>query len=157
VSELALTVFAASRDAHASEGESRSARFARFAAAFDRAAYIRDLDRQRLRWVARSAAEFPERLASIHDPPPGLFLRGAAAAELLAAPAVAIVGARACSAYGRQVARRLGREAAAAGLVVVEGNLRTRTYQYEGKDRESVEITASSIVVIDAANDADLF
>lgn len=39
----------------------------------------------------------------------------------------------------------------ASGLVIVEGALRTRTYQYEGKDRESVEITASSITVIGTA------
>jgi DNA processing protein len=121
VSELALAVFAASRDAHASEGESRSARFARFAAAFDGAAYIRDLDRQRLRWVARSAAEFPERLASIHDPPPGLFLRGGGPAGLLSAPTIAIVGARSCTDYGAHVARSLARELAAAGVAVVSG------------------------------------
>jgi DNA processing protein len=36
-------------------------------------------------------------------------------------PAVAIVGARACSGYGASVARMLGRELAAAGLVVVSG------------------------------------
>ena len=41
--------------------------------------------------------------------------------ELLARPAVAVVGARACSSYGRTVARMLGRELAAAGLVVVSG------------------------------------
>jgi DNA processing protein len=34
---------------------------------------------------------------------------------------VAIVGARACSTYGAQVARMLGRELAASGLVVVSG------------------------------------
>jgi DNA processing protein len=34
---------------------------------------------------------------------------------------VAVVGARACSAYGRQVARSLGRDLAAVGLVVVSG------------------------------------
>ena len=39
-------------------------------------------------------------------------------------PAVAIVGARACSSYGRSVARSLGRELAAAGLVVVSGMAR---------------------------------
>jgi DNA processing protein len=41
--------------------------------------------------------------------------------EVLGRPAVAIVGARACSPYGAQVARMLGRELAAAGLVVVSG------------------------------------
>src|SRR5207302_7904248 len=56
-----------------------------------------------------------------HDPPPGLFLRGSADAELLSQAAVAIVGARSCSSYGSQVARLLGRELAAAGLVVVSG------------------------------------
>jgi DNA processing protein len=65
--------------------------------------------------------EFPELLRQIHDPPRALFLRGAADAEVLARPSVAIVGARACSAYGAQVARMLGRECAAAGLVIVSG------------------------------------
>ncbi|HYX75835.1 MAG TPA: DNA-processing protein DprA [Gaiellaceae bacterium] len=66
-------------------------------------------------------AEFPELLGQIHDPPRVLYLRGAGEAELLARPAVAIVGARACSPYGSQVARMLGRELAAAGLVIVSG------------------------------------
>jgi DNA processing protein len=66
-------------------------------------------------------ADFPELLRQIHDPPRALFLRGAADADVLAGPAVAIVGARACSPYGAQVARMLGRELAAAGLIVVSG------------------------------------
>jgi DNA processing protein len=74
-----------------------------------------------VRFLARSDALFPPLLRSIHDPPPGLFLRGGADVEVLARPAVAIVGARACSPYGGQVARSLGRELAGAGLVVVSG------------------------------------
>ena len=73
----------------------------------------------RIRKLGR--AEFPELLRQIHDPPRALFLRGAGDVDLLARPAVAIVGARACSPYGAQVARMLGRELAAAGLVVVSG------------------------------------
>jgi len=65
--------------------------------------------------------DLPELLRHIHDPPHALFLRGAGGAEILARPAVAIVGARACSPYGAQVARMLGRELAASGLVVVSG------------------------------------
>lgn len=63
-------------------------------------------------------------LEAIHDPPPALFLRGGEGMELLSQPAVAVIGARACSAYGRSVARSLGRELAAAGLVVVSGMAR---------------------------------
>jgi DNA processing protein len=65
--------------------------------------------------------DLPELLRQIYDPPRNLFLRGSADAEVLRRPAVAIVGARACSPYGSQVARMLGRELAAAGLVVVSG------------------------------------
>lgn len=71
--------------------------------------------------LQRSHALFPERLRAIFDPPPALYLRGAGEPELLAARAVAVVGARACSPYGAQVARTLGRELAGVGLVVVSG------------------------------------
>jgi DNA processing protein len=65
--------------------------------------------------------DLPPLLGAIHGPPSQLYLRGAAEPKLLAQPAVAIVGARACSPYGLQVARMLGRELAAAGVVVVSG------------------------------------
>jgi DNA processing protein len=63
---------------------------------------------------------YPELLAAIHDPPRRLYVRGAAL-ELLERPCVAVVGARSCSAYGAHVARQLGRELAAVGVVVVSG------------------------------------
>lgn len=65
--------------------------------------------------------ELPPLLRAIHDPPARLYLRGNGDAAVLARPAVAIVGARACSPYGAQVARMLGRELSAAGVVVVSG------------------------------------
>src|SRR5207247_180252 len=74
-----------------------------------------------LRFVGRSEPGYPRLLRELHDPPPGLFLRGSADVELLSEPAVAIVGARMCSSYGRHVARMLGRQLAAAGLVIVSG------------------------------------
>jgi DNA processing protein len=67
---------------------------------------------------------YPPLLRAIHDPPPELFLRGAGEEMVLAGPAVAVVGARSCSAYGRSVSRSLGRDLAAAGLVVVSGMAR---------------------------------
>jgi DNA processing protein len=65
--------------------------------------------------------ELPPLLRAIHDPPARLYLRGNGDAALLEQPAVAVVGARACSPYGAQVARMLGRELAAVGVVVVSG------------------------------------
>jgi DNA processing protein len=76
------------------------------------------------RRLSRRDPDFPPLLAAIHDPPRGLFVRGSAGLDLLSRPAVAVVGARACSQYGAQVARMLGRELAGAGLTVVSGMAR---------------------------------
>jgi len=62
---------------------------------------------------------FPERLNHLHHPPPLLFLRGDA--SLLHAPAVAIVGSRKASEYGRGMARSMGEGLARAGVAVVSG------------------------------------
>jgi DNA processing protein len=62
---------------------------------------------------------YPERLAQLPDAAPLLLVRGDV--ESLSGACVAIVGARAASAYGREVARRFAGELAAAGLVVVSG------------------------------------
>jgi DNA processing protein len=120
VNELALVAFAAETDTHVVR-EPRERRYAAFARRFDADAYLERLAAAGIRWVARTDPEFPSLLRSIHDPPPGIFLRGAVEVELLRRPAVAIVGARSCSPYGAQVARTLGRELGAAGLVVVSG------------------------------------
>jgi DNA processing protein len=121
MNELALAAFAAARDVHATDGESLTRRFAAFESGFDGTAYLQELERAGLRWLARSDPAFPALLGSVHDPPPGLFLRGAAQTELLSRPSVAIVGARSCTDYGAHVARTLGRELAGAGAVVVSG------------------------------------
>jgi DNA processing protein len=121
VNELALAAFAAANDVHAADRETRTARFERFAASFEAAAFLDGLAARSVRWLARSDAAFPPLLAAIHDPPPGLFLRGNADPDVLALRAVAIVGARSCTDYGAHVARQLAREVAAAGVIVVSG------------------------------------
>ena len=73
------------------------------------------------RRLRRGDNGYPALLGQIPDPPASLWVRGEADLEVLAAPAVAIVGARACSGYGRSVARALATETAAAGAVVVSG------------------------------------
>ncbi|HSP72765.1 MAG TPA: DNA-processing protein DprA [Gaiellaceae bacterium] len=118
--ELALAVYAAGRDAHLVE-RPRTRDYGRFVHEFDGALFRKRLAERGYGWIGRSDAAFPSLLGAIHDPPPGLFARGAADPELLAARSVALVGARSCSPYGSTVARALGRELAAAGLVVVSG------------------------------------
>ena len=123
MSDLALAAFAAETGAHLVD-EPRSRRYERFRRAFDAAAYVGSLTERGLRFIGRSQSEFPPLLRAIHDPPPGLFLRGTAGADVLICDAVAIVGARSCSSYGAHVGRSLGRELAAAGLLVVSGMAR---------------------------------
>jgi DNA processing protein len=120
MNDLALAAFAAETGGHVVD-EPREQRFERFRQGFDGEAFRAGVEAQGFRFIGRSEAGFPQLLRELHDPPPGLFLRGSGDVELLAEPAVAIVGARMCSSYGGQVARLLGRELAAAGLVVVSG------------------------------------
>lgn len=62
---------------------------------------------------------FPELLTHLDHPPPLLFLRGDP--SLLHAPAVAVVGSRKASEYGRGMARSMGEGLARAGVAVVSG------------------------------------
>jgi DNA processing protein len=151
VNELALAAFAAETGGHV-VSEPQEARYARFRRRFDEAAFRRGLAASGSRWLARSDPTFPAALESIFDPPPGLFLRGAADVEVLDRAAVAIVGARACSAYGSHVARTFGRELAAAGLVVVSGLAR-------GVDgdahRGALEADGTTVAVLGCGVDRD--
>jgi DNA processing protein len=117
--ELALAAFAAATSTHVVDAP-RGPRFAAFAREFDASRFLEGLRRSGFGWIGRSDAAFPALLRAVHDPPPGLFVRGSDP-SVLSRTAVAIVGARACSPYGAQVARALGRELAAAGVVVVSG------------------------------------
>jgi len=120
VSELALAAFAAESGTHV-VAEPRDKRFRRFARSFDAGGYLTALAGQGIRWLSRTDPGFPPPLREIHDPPAGLFVRGHVEISVLSDAAVAIVGARACSGYGAHVARLLGRELGAAGLVIVSG------------------------------------
>jgi DNA processing protein len=71
--------------------------------------------------IRRGERGYPPLLAEVPDPPTSLWIRGDADVRLLAETAVAIVGARACSGYGRSVARMLASGAAEAGVIVISG------------------------------------
>jgi len=90
------------------------------AAAREAPALLERLAARGWRWVSPESADFPSLLLHVSDPPLGLFVRG----QLDGGPAVAVVGSRRATAYGRQVAGLLGRELAAAGVTVVSGMAR---------------------------------
>ncbi len=77
------------------------------------------LDAIGARCIALPEPDYPPLLRMINDPPPLITLRGQA--EYLAAPAIALVGARNCSANGGRFAHRLARELGEAGMTVVSG------------------------------------
>ncbi|RLS27327.1 MAG: DNA-protecting protein DprA [Planctomycetota bacterium] len=63
--------------------------------------------------------DYPESLKTIWDPPSVLYLKG----EILPGDrkAVAIVGSRSCTEYGKKMARRLAKGLAMAGYTIVSG------------------------------------
>lgn len=83
-----------------------------------------DLERRRLEKHAARAIrlgdpEYPVNLGVIEDAPPVLFVRGTLLRDDVLA--VAIVGTRRPSNYGRQLAEKLSRGLAAHGVVIVSG------------------------------------
>ena len=72
-----------------------------------------------IRFVRRADADFPEKLRQIEAAPDGIYVRGALPDP--AKKSVAIIGARACSSYGRAEAIRFARELASAGVQIISG------------------------------------
>lgn len=88
----------------------------RDAASSKRSARLAELG---VRIVPLSHRDYPEPLRALEDAPLVLSVRGRA--ELLASPAIAIVGARAATRSAREIARRLGHDLALAGFTIVSG------------------------------------
>jgi DNA processing protein len=151
MNELALAVFASETGTHLIRPPVGS-RWAAHLRAFDAAAYEQRLAANGYCFLARSVPAFPPLLRAIHDPPPGLFVRGEADSALLSRPAVAIVGARACSGYGASAARMLARDVARAGLVVVSGLARGIDAEAH---RGALEAGGATIAVLGCGIDRD--
>lgn len=80
---------------------------------------LRLCERERVKIILRGDADYPRLLAQIPDPPAILFVRGAFAPR--DALAVAIVGSRHSTAYGRKVTEQLAAGLVHAGYTVVSG------------------------------------
>ena len=77
------------------------------------------LERAGMRVVTAFDTEYPPLLAEISDPPFLLYASGGL--DRLRLPAVGVVGSRAATRYGRDVAARLSRDLSLAGVTVVSG------------------------------------
>ena len=82
-------------------------------------AKYREMQEEGIELLTISDRDYPERLRVIPDAPYALFVRGKLPAEDI--PAVAVIGARECSEYGKYVARELGNALGRHGVVVVSG------------------------------------
>ncbi|MCX5737117.1 MAG: DNA-processing protein DprA [Proteobacteria bacterium] len=80
---------------------------------------VAQLVRAQVRMVPFGSPAYPERIAALVDAAPLLGVRGDP--SLLAVPFVAIVGARAPTRLGLDIARRLARELAEHGIGIVSG------------------------------------
>ncbi len=76
-----------------------------------------ELDRLGVTVVLADEPGYPPTLAGLPDAPDLLFVRG----EVSPGPAVAVVGTRRCSGYGRRLAESFGRAVADAGWMLVSG------------------------------------
>jgi len=70
--------------------------------------------------VFYSGAGYPGILMDIPDPPAVLFYRGKYSPSELS-PAIAVIGSRRCSLYGRKTARKISMELSRSGVCVVSG------------------------------------
>ena len=85
----------------------------------DLAAELAKVEKAGIQVLTWEDGRYPERLRMINDPPPVLYVKG----ELRPADdwAVAMVGTRKASAYGREAARSLATDLARAGVTIISG------------------------------------
>ncbi len=82
-------------------------------------AEIERIERNNVRLISLRSAEYPAALATIADPPSLLYMRGNLAKA--DANAVAIVGSRQCTPYGKRLTEKLASGLARAGFTVISG------------------------------------
>lgn len=79
----------------------------------------RYLEAAGLRFLSAEDEEYPPLLREIHEPPYGLFVRGATLDNRV--PSLALVGTRSATRRGDELAAAFGRDACLAGLPLVSG------------------------------------
>lgn len=89
---------------------------------FSPESFFKKLEKKEIKFVSVSEKEYPKRLLPYNHKPYYLFYKGNLPDE--EAPCVAMVGARACSNYGRTVARGIAKELSEKGIQIISGMAR---------------------------------
>lgn len=77
------------------------------------------LHKKNIYLITKDDEKYPSKLKNIYDPPFALYVRGSLPQDNMLS--IAIVGARACSDYGREVATNISRELAGKGVQIISG------------------------------------
>ncbi len=78
-----------------------------------------ELDKAKVRFVIQQDIEYPAKLCEVYDAPYGFYMKGNL--PDVNRPSIAIVGARNCTNYGRELAIYFARELAKAGIQIISG------------------------------------
>jgi DNA processing protein len=100
------------------------------------------IERFGVRLLRLGSPDYPAALAGIPDPPHLLYLRGALTEA--DAKAVALVGSRGCTDYGRRVAARLAAGLVRAGVTVISGLARGTGLHKSRSSRMSITPPSST-------------
>lgn len=84
--------------------------------------YLEKIENMGIRYVTFEEEIYPTKLRNIPDPPFGLFVKGNLPDE--SRVSIAMIGARACSDYGKKVAKDFASELAKSGVQVISGMAR---------------------------------
>ncbi len=94
------------------------------------------LEKRGIYFVSKMDADYPQKLLNFEDAPYGLYYKGRLPSE--EKKSIAIVGARECSIYGREIAIMFARELSKAGIQIISGMARgIDSYAQQGAVEEA--------------------
>lgn len=103
-------------------GEETAESICRWESTIDLAGELRQAEQFGCQIVTQADSQYPASLREIHDPPMVLYVKGSLVSQ--DSRSIALVGSRQNTAYGMEMARKLGYQLAYAGITVVSGGAR---------------------------------
>lgn len=83
--------------------------------------YYDRLNKSNINFYSVEDSMYPKNLKNIYDYPYGIYVKGELSKK---SPIIAIVGARRCTEYGREIAKLFARELAKMGIIIISGMAR---------------------------------